>query len=94
MTDQVEQVLALWDKARAFMVDHRICGDWSIASQDEVDDGNCRYAFYIYGPRGMIREYFIDDDQINNGKLEQGHLMVTYYDDKPLLIEPLVDINL
>ncbi|AMO55582.1 hypothetical protein GZ77_09445 [Endozoicomonas montiporae] len=75
-------------QASAFIVGGNVCGDYSLSYLDDPEDGNI--AFYIYGERGLYREYFVSKEMINNGTIRTCHqLTVTYYDGKPLTIQPL-----
>jgi len=86
-----------WRRARAFVVDGFVCGDFSVPSPDDLvaaeeeesdylEDG---VAFYVYGERGLKREYFVDREMIEAGKVTDDGLVVEYSDKKPLEITPL-----
>jgi hypothetical protein len=90
-----------WRSAPAFLVDHMVCGDFSIPSAEDLadaeaadeDDRFAEYepyvAFYVYGERGLKREYFVDRKMIENGESYADGLRVVYCDGKALTIEPL-----
>ena len=93
-----------WRAARAFLVDHFVCGDFSIPSPEDLADAiaaeeeGCTadwepyVSFYIYGERGLKREYFVSREEIENGEKYGGGVRVIYGDGKPLTIVPLVEV--
>jgi hypothetical protein len=92
-----------WRAARAFVVDNYVCGDFSIPSPEDLADAIAAdeegrtadwepyLAFYVYGERGLKREYFISREEIENGESYAGGVRVIYCDGKPLTIVPLVE---
>lgn len=92
-----------WRAARAFLVDHFVCGDFSIPSPEDLADAIAEdeegrtadwepyLAFYVYGERGLKREYFISREEIENAESYRGGVRVIYCDGKPLTIVPLVE---
>lgn len=92
-----------WRAARAFLVDHFVCGDFSIPSPEDLayaiaaDEEGCGaewepfVSFCIHGEHGLKREYFVSREEIENGEPYGGGLRVIYGDGKPLTIVPLVE---
>jgi len=86
-----------WSRAWAFVIDGFVCGDFSVPSPDDLaaaeededdylEDG---VAFYVYGERGLKREYFVDRQMIESGKVTDDGMVVEYSDKEPLEITPL-----
>lgn len=90
-----------WSNAQAFVVNNRVCGNFSVPSPDDLADaeaaegeGQCPdfepcAAFYIYGEQGFRREYYVSRTMIEHGERYEDGFCVTHDGDHEITIEPL-----
>jgi hypothetical protein len=79
------------ESSRALIVDDYVCGTFSLTPIEELHNKETDIVLscYIYGERGMMREYDIDINMIKKSKKTNNKWRLTYYDSKPLSIELL-----
>lgn len=92
MTKQTNSELLIpkWENAKGFLINGMICGDFSINSSD--DDDNV-VSFYIYKNKGLYAEYFIDTEELDNGKLTDEGIVINY-SGEPLEIKALTTLKI
>lgn len=79
MTTNSELLLSKWENAKAFLLDGRVCGDFSLGCVNSEAEDDQGLEFHLYGQRGKNGKYYVEREQLDKGTLTSEGVVIDYY---------------